>query len=340
MIMADKNVVHGQLLRAREGLITHQALAAVATLGVADLLQDGPRDVGELARDLNVNEGALFRTLRLLASQGIFEETAVRTFSNTDVSRALRTGVPGSLRSLFIFWGSEFYFPCFGEILFSIQSGQPSRTKLSGMDGFEYLRRNPELARIFDDAMTNSSQLASPAIAEAYDFGAWDTLMDVGGGNGILLSHILRAHPALRGVLADQPHVLERARQRGFLDAELKSRATMLPCDFFVGIPSGCRAYLMKSVIHDWDDEQAHDILVNCRRAIPADGVLLLVELVLAEGNRPSLGKFIDLIMLVLTGGRERGVDEYQQLLVGAGFRLDRVVPTAAEFAIIEARPV
>src|SRR5947209_4053514 len=207
------------------------------------------------------------------------------------------------------------------------------------MNGFEYLRQHPDLARIFDEAMTAGSQLAGPAIAAAYDFGQWQSLMDVGGGNGILLSHILRAHPGLRGVLADQEHVLERARQRGFLGGELEARTAMKACDFFQEIPSGCRAYLMKSVIHDWDDEQARSILVNCRKAISRDGVLLLVEFALSGENQPSLGKFVDVIMLIVTGGRERTVDEYRELLASAGFRLNKVVPTPAEFAIIEALP-
>ena len=337
---AASSIAATPLLRVREGLIIHQALFAVAKLSVADLLEEDLHTTAELASELNVNEGALYRTLRLLASQGIFEETASRTFRNTDLSRFLRTGVPGSLRPLFIFWGSEFYYPCFGEILYSIQTGEPSRTKLAGMDGFEYLRHNLELARIFDEAMTNMSDLAGPAIAGAYDFGAWGSLMDVGGGNGILLSHILRTHPTLRGVLADQVHVLERARQRGFLGDELEARTTMASCDIFAQIPSGCRAYLMKNVIHDWDDQKARTILVNCRKAIPQDGVFLLVEFALSGENLPSLGKLIDLAMLVLTGGQERTVDEYRELLASTGFRLDRVVPTAAEFAIIEARPV
>lgn len=328
-----------QLLRVREGFVLHQALHAVAKLCVADLVEDGVHHTSELAAELKVNESALYRTLRLLAGQAIFEETAPRTFSNTDLSHYLRTGVPGSLRPLFIFWGSDFYYPCFGEILYSIQTGEPSRTKLAGMNGFEYLRQNPEQARIFDEAMTAGSQLAGPAIAAAYDFGAWGSLMDV-GGNGILLSHILRAHRGLRGVLADQDHVLERARERGFLGGELEARTAMEPCDFFRAIPSGCRAYLMKSVIHDWDDEQARAILVNCRKAVPRDGVLLLVEFALSGENLPSLGKVVDLIMLVLTGGQERTADEYRDLLASAGFRLNKAVPTAAEFAVIEAIPV
>src|SRR6266567_428300 len=256
---ATSNPLPPILLRARDGLILHQTLYVAAKLGVADCLEGCWRSAAELARQLEVNEDALYRTLRLLASQGVFEENNARCFRNNEVSNFLRTGVPGSVRSLFIFWGSDFHYPSFGQIMHSIKTGESSRTLLSGTDGFEHLRRDPEQARIFDDAMTNMSQLVGPAIAAAYDFGAWGSLMDVGGGNGILLSHILRTHPGLRGVLAE---------------------------------------------------------------------------------NVPSNGKFIDIVMLILTGGRERSVDEYRELLASTGFRLNRVVPTAAQFAVIEALPV
>jgi hypothetical protein len=336
---ATSNPLPAILVRARDGLILHQTLYVAARLGVADRLEEGWHSASELARELKVNEDALYRTLRLLASQGIFDENDARCFRNNEVSNFLRTGVPGSVRSLFIFWGSDFHYPCFGHIMHSIQTGESSRTLLSGTDGFEHLRRDPEQARIFDDAMTNMSELVGPAIAAAYDFGCWGSLMDVGGGNGILLSKILRVHPGLRGVLADQAHVLERARERGYLSGDLEARTTMEPCNFFEQIPLGCRAYLMKSVIHDWDDDQARIILANCRQAIPADGVLLLLEWDLFGENVPSNGKFIDIVMLILTGGRERSVDEYRDLLASAGFRLNRVVPTAAQFAVIEAFP-
>ena len=337
---ATSNPLPPILLRARDGLILHQTLYVAARLGVADCLEGGWRSAAELARQLEVNEDALYRTLRLLASQGVFEENNARCFRNNEVSNFLRTGVPGSVRSLFIFWGSDFHYPSFGQIMHSIKTGESSRTLLSGTDGFEHLRRDPEQARIFDDAMTNMSQLVGPAIAAAYDFGAWGSLMDVGGGNGILLSHILRAHPGLRGVLADQEHVLTRARERGYLDGDLATRITMAPCNFFEHVPQGCKAYLMKSVIHDWDDDQARIILANCRKAVPADGALLLVEWDLFGENVPSNGKFIDIVMLILTGGRERSVDEYRDLLASTGFRLNKVFPTAAQFAVIEALPV
>ena len=277
--------------------------------------------------------------MRLLSSQGIFQELAPEAFSNSDLSEFLRTGVPGSVRPLIVFRGSEFCFAPFGEILYTIETGIPAREKLYGMNAFEHLKGNPEMARIFDDAMTNFSQLTGPSIAGAYDFSRWDSLMDVGGGNGVLLSTILKAHPRLRGVLADLPHVLDRARERGFLSGELESRASFESCDMFREVPSGCRAYLMKSVIHDWDDERANNILAACRRAVPDNGALLLVELLLPEGNQPSFGKFSDVLMLMLTGGKERSIEQYRELLAGVGFRLNQVYPVPGDFCIIESLP-
>jgi hypothetical protein len=208
------------------------------------------------------------------------------------------------------------------------------------MDGWEYLKQHPEQARMFDDAMTDMSAIIGPTVAAAYDFGRWGSIMDVGGGNGILLASILKTHPQVRGVLADLPHVLERAQQRGFLGGELQARSAMQPCDFFREVPSGCRAYVMKNVIHDWDDEHAVEILANCRRAVPADGALLLVEWTLHEGNLYSAGKLFDVVMLVMTGGKERTAEEYRQLLARAGFRMNEVIATSSDSSIIEALPV
>jgi hypothetical protein len=329
-----------QLLHVHDGLVVHQALYAAAKLAVADLLRDGARTATELARELQVNESALYRVLRALASQGIFEETSSGTFANNTLSDQLRTGVLGSVRSALIFWGTETYYRPFGEILYSIRTGQSARSKIFGMDGWEYLRQHPDIARIFDDAMTDLSAQLGPVVAGAYDFGQWGSLMDIGGGNGILLASILKAHTELRGVLADLPHVLERARHCAFLGEDLAERCEMQSCDFFHEVPSGCRAYLMKHVIHDWDDQHAHHILTNCRRVVPADGALLLVEWDLPEGNLPSKGKLTDVVMLLMTGGKERTTAEYRELLAGAGFRLSRVFPVPGDLSIIEATPV
>jgi hypothetical protein len=328
-----------QLLQVRSGLILHQALYAAAKLGVADLLEQGVNTSAKLASELKVDEDALYRLLRALTSQGIFEEARPRVFKNSGLSHYLRSDEPGSIRAALLYWGTDFYYQSFGGILHSIETGKPARAKLFGKSDWEYMQQHPELASIFDNAMTSLSAMQAPAIAAAYDFGAWESIMDIGGGNGILLSQILKTHKSLRGVLADQPHVLERARERGFFDIELASRTAMQPCDFFHEVPPGCRAYLMKNVIHDWDDSQACEILANCRRAVPADGALLLVEWGLSDTNLPSAGKLTDLVMLVLTGGKERTTKEYRELLAKGGFQLNKVVPTAAELVIIEAVP-
>lgn len=328
-----------ELLQMADAFIVNRCLCVVAKLGVADLLAVEPKSVAELATELKVNESALCRVLRAVASVGVFEETGSRVFGNNRLSHFLRSDVPGSMRARFVFGWSEFVYAPYGEILYSIETGEPARAKVFGMDAFEYLRQHPEQARIFDDAMTGMSAAVGPAVAAAYDFGRWGSVMDVGGGNGILLASILKAHPKLRGVLADLPHVLERARERGFLGGQLEARASMQPCDFFREVPPGCRAYVMKSVIHDWDDEKARKILSNCRRAVPNDGALLLVEFGLAEGNDPSPGKIIDIAMLVSTGGKERTTDEYRDLLAAAGFRLNRAVPTPTGMNVIEALP-
>jgi SAM-dependent methyltransferase len=328
-----------RLLSMSHGLIIQQTLYCAAKLGVADLLKDGPQISSELARDLKVNEPALYRILRLLASQNVFEETSPRTFANTELSQFLCSGVPGSVRSILIFRGSELFFGPFAEILHSVRTGEPARTKVFGMDGWEYLKRHPEQARIFDDSMSDMSAIVGPMVADAYDFGRWGSVMDVGGGNGILLASILKAHPETRGVLADLRHVLERAQQRGFLGGDLQVRSAMQPCDFLREVPPGFRAYVMKSVNHDWDDERAEKILANCRRAVPEDGVLLFVEWTLHEGDLYPGGKLFDVVMLVMTGGKERTAEEYRHLLACAGFRLNQVILTSSELSIIEALP-
>jgi hypothetical protein len=187
--------------------------------------------------------------------------------------------------------------------------------------------------------MTAISALWAPAIAASYDFGQWETLTDVGGGSGALLAAILRAHPALHGVLADAPSVVDRARRRNFFSGHLAARTRFERCDFFQAIPPGSRAYLMKNIIHDWDDAQARQVLINCRRAIPDDGVLLIVEYCVGEDNVASLGKMVDLVMLTITGGKERTIEEHRALLAGAGFQLNQIIPVSPEIVIIEALP-
>ncbi len=328
------------LLRMTGGLILHQCLYVVATLGIADLLKDGVATAAELAGTLHVDEEALHRVLRLLSGHGVFEEIACRTFANSPLSECLRTDMAGAVRSLLILRGGPDTLAALSELLFSVTTGKPSFEKRCGSEMFPHLRRSRDQALMFDDAMTALTALWAPRLAAAYEFAPWGSLMDVGGGNGLLLAEILKVHRGLRGVLAEQPDVLERARQRGFFSGELAGRVQFESCDFFREIPAGCRAYLLKMVIHDWDDKRASQILINCRRAVPKDGVLLLVEYQLGEQNTPSFGKTVDIFMLAVTGGKERTLEQHRDLLASADFRLRRAIPVSDELMILEALPV
>jgi SAM-dependent methyltransferase len=332
MMQCARSTIPLQLLRMADGLIVNRALCAAASLGIADLLRDGPRETGELAAAVQVNEQALYRVLRFLAGQGVFREAGSRQFTNSELSEWLRSDVPGSVRRIVVFRGSSFFASAVGALRDAVATGAPAH------EAFERLRQNPEEAQVFDDAMTDISAIWAPFIGRCYDFGQWGSLTDLGGGNGLLLAEILRAHPKLSGVLAEQPHVLERAKACEFWDG-LSDRVCFQPADFFQSVPSGSRGYLMKNVIHDWDDELALCILKNCRRAVPDGGVLLVIEYSLGAENTPSLGKTVDMVMLASTGGRERTIAEHRELLATAGFRLANIIPVEGDVIMLEAKP-
>ena len=199
-------------------------------------------------------------------------------------------------------------------MLHSVRTGETAFRQVHGVDPFEYFERNPEVGRIFDEAMNGFVSQNGLAVVEAYDFTRFASIVDVGGGQGVLMSAILAASPGARGVIFDRPAVIERARAR-IEGAGIASRCDAVAGDFFVSVPSGADAYLLASILHDWDDERCLAILHCCRRAIPEDGKLLLVEMVIPPGNDPFFGKLLDLEMLVCFGGRERSEDEYRQLL-------------------------
>jgi hypothetical protein len=314
-----------------------QAVYAAAELGIADLLRDGPQTAEHLAAATETHPDALFRLLRALASIGIFAETAPRTFELTPLAELLRSDVPGSQRSLARMAGGE-QFQAWGDFLYSVRTGNTAFDHRFGMPVFDFLSRHLEQARIFDGAMVGIHGQETAAVLEAYDFSTIDVLADIGGGNGSKLTAILRAHPRLRGILFDLSHVVERARA-AVAEAGVADRCELRGGSFFEDVPAGADAYLMRHIIHDWDDEKSLAILGCIRRRIPATGRLLLVESVIPPGNGPFWAKFLDLTMLAVPGGKERTEAEYSKLLSQAGFRLARIVPTATEISVIEARP-
>jgi hypothetical protein len=315
-----------------------QAIHVAARLGVADLLTDGPRPPAELAEATGTHARSLYRLLRALASVGVFAEDDQGRFGLTPLAECLRSGVPGSQRSAAIMMGEEHY-RCWGDLLHCIRTGQTAFEHLVGQPVFDYLAGHPRQARLFDEAMVGIHGAETRAMLDACDFGTFGSLVDIGGGNGSLLIETLRRHPSLRGVLFDRPDVVERARA-GLEAAGVAGRCTLVGGSFFESVPEGGDAYLLRHIIHDWDEERCLLILRNCRRALGPAARLLLVETVIPPGNEPSFGKLLDLNMLVVPGGMERTEREYRDLLAAAGFRLERVVPTRAEVSVIEGVPV
>jgi hypothetical protein len=324
----------GQLTCMITGYWVSQAVYAAAELGLADLLKDGPKPVESLANATGTKSDPLFRLLRALASVGVFAEGPSRTFSLTPTAQLLRSDVPGSQRSLARMAGGQ-QFAAWSEILHSLRTGETAYQKVHGRPVFDALADDPENARIFDEAMTGIHGRETGAVLDVYDFAGIGTLVDVGGGNGGNLIATLERHPQIRGILFDLPHVVERARPR--VEAVgLSSRCQLFGGSFFESVPPGGDAYLMRHIIHDWYDEQSLTILRNCHKALPAGGKLLVIESVIPPGNDPFPGKFLDLTMLMIPGGKERTADEYRTLYEQAGFELTRIVPTTAEVSIIE----
>ena len=317
------------------GYYVSQAIYVAAKLGIADALKNGPKTCDELAQISGTHAPSLYRLLRVLASVGVFAELEHDRFGLTPIGACLRSGEPDSLRAMVLMFAGERLQRAWGGLLHSVRTGETAFDHVFGAGLFPYLAQNPEAAVVFDEAMASLTMQLSAAVAAAYDFSQFGTLVDVGGGHGALITAILRASPTLRGMLFDLPHVAEDAKKR-LEAAGLTGRCTVVEGDFFASVPSGGDAYTLSRVIHDWDDARSVAILKNCHRAMGEQGKLLLVELVLpARVDQSAASQIVvefDLTMLVDTGGRERTEAEFRALFEATGFRLTRIVLTQSPF--------
>jgi hypothetical protein len=325
------------LVQLMTGYWVSQSLYVAAKLGIADLLANGPQTVEQLAAGTQAHAASLRRVLRALASVGIFTETSPGAYSLTPLAALLRTGTPDSMRALAIMYAEEQY-QAWGNALHSVRTGETAFDQHFGQSYFEYLAQHPEADRVFNQAMTGWTTQVVDAVIDAYDFSPLRTIVDVGGSYGTMLAAILRSNQTANGILFDQPHVAAAAKAH-LVSAGVAERCQTIGGDFFVEVPSGGDVYLLAQILHDWDDERSTGILGQCRRAMPARGKLLVIELVLPLGEEPFFGKWLDLHMLVLLGARERTGEEYKALLASAGFELARVIPTRAGPSIVEAVP-
>jgi len=318
------------------GSLGAQAVYVAAKLGISDLLIDGPKTVEQLATATNTHAPSLYRILRALTSLEIYSEGNNKSFSLTPTAELLRSDAQNSFRDVAIFMGEDWHWQVWGQTLHSVKTGKPAWSKVHGKDVFPYFEENREASRIFDNAMTSFSQMAIEAVVNAYDFQGIKTLVDIAGGHGRLLTGVLDANPEMNGVLFDQPHVIADARNT-VAASNAAERVELVGGDFFASVPSGGDAYMMKHIIHDWDDERAIKILSNVKKAMNADGRVLLVEAVIETGNKQDFGKLMDIEMLVSPGGKERTALEYSEIFAKAGLRLKRIVKTQSPYSVIEA---
>ncbi len=303
----------------------------VAKLGIADLLKDGSLHCDALATVTNTHSDALYRILRALAGVGIFAETQPRCFGLTPLADCLQSNDPESVRAMAILRGEEHYYKAWGDLMYSLQTGESAFERLYGIDLFQYNDQNSTQGEIFDRAMAESEE-TNPLVLEAYDFSSIEKLVDIGGGKGSLLTTILQAYPRITGVLFDRPDVIERAKTTTVSD-----RCQLVGGDFFEAVPQG-DALILKHIIQDWDDGRAIAILQRCHQAMNEQGRLLVIDFVILPGNEFCGSKFIDVNMMVMCpGGRIRTEAEFQELFIAAGFKLTRIIPTESEVCIIEA---
>jgi SAM-dependent methyltransferase len=334
-----------QLYQLGIGHYVSRAMYLAAKLDLAGHIARGARDFRALAVATDTDAPSLNRVLRLLASVGIFEERENGEFALTPLGDVLRDDAPGSMRASVMLFTGPGIQESWGELEWCVRTGEPAYRKLhpNDADAFTSISRDPEAAAIFDKAMATFAPQTSAAIAAGYDFGQFTKVADVGGGNGALMIGILRANPRLRGLVFDQPHVIERARTH-VASAGFADRCELVGGSFFEKLPSGADAYLLKHVIHDWNDEKARAILRGVRAVVPPHGRLLIVEGVYPpriertlEGRGAAAN---DVNMLVSTGGRQRSEAEFRELYAASGFRLTALVPTLARVSVIEGVPV
>ncbi|MEV1240189.1 methyltransferase [Nonomuraea sp. NPDC050022] len=311
----------------------------MAELGIADQLADGPLDTEELAKRCGAHAPSLRRVLRELASIGVIRTVGADGYDLTDTGTALRSDVPGSIRSSIRAIGEEGFWYAMGKLPDTVREGSSAFVAKYG-HVYDYLAKNPDAGRIFDDYMAARAITLTDGLVKQYDFMGVETMVDVAGGRGHIMATVLHANPGMRGILFDLDQVVARARD--LLATEgLADRYEVVAGDFFASVPAGADAYLLASILHNWDDGDALRILRNVRRAMNPGGRVLVLEVALPDDEAPHLGKDLDLRMLaIFNGGLERSREEYATLFEQAGLELAEVVELGAGASLLEARPV
>ena len=328
-----------ELMRLINAYQVSQALHVVAFLGVADQLKDGPRSADAVAQACGAHPRSLYRLLRALAAIGVFHEADDGEFSLTPLGVCLTSDADGSALNYARWIGTQGQWRSWGDLLHSIKSGESASQFTHGVDAWTYRMRHPEEQAVFNSAMTGTSRSQARAVLEAYDFSRFGCVVDVGGGQGLLLKEILLACPMTRGILFDQPQTVASADQV-LARAGIGQRCEIVGGSFFESVPKDGDVYVMKAILHDWDDQTSIDILRTCRRSMSPKAVLVIIERVIGPPNEKPEGKFSDLNMMVQYGALERTRHEFQELLKNGGFEVTEVVPTRSPVSIIIGQPM
>ena len=317
------------------GFWTASCIYNAAKLNIADLLANGPKTTEQLAKETGTLAPYLYRLLRALASVGIFAETENGEFSNTTLSETLRDDVRGSMKAMAIAQLGDHYRG-WGNLKHSLQTGEIAFDNVEGMTLWDYYETHEEDGANFMKAMTGLTGALIADVLPAYDFTQFKTIIDVGGGNGALLMSVLSTAPGAKGVVYDIDYVVKET-EKVLADKGFAGRCSVEAGSFFDHVPAGADAYMMKLVLHDWNDEQSAVILVNCSKAMRPDSKLLIIEALIPEGNTPHPSKFMDMNMMAMTGGKERTEKEFHELFSQSGLKLSRIVPTHSPmFTILE----
>lgn len=326
------------MLQLLNGAYVAGAVSCLAQLGIPDLIEAAPRSAEDLASQIGADPQALYRLMRATASLGVLSEGPDGKFSQTPMSKVLRKDATPSLRALAIMGGREWHGRGWSNLDYCVRTAKQALDQIYGEDVFEFLKQRPTEMQIFNDAMTELSMIDGPAVAEAYNFEGIRSIIDIGGGHGLLLATILQKNPYLRGTLYEVPHVLEGAANGPL--KPLMERCILASGDMFSSVPAGADAYIMKHIIHDWPDDKCIQILKACRKGVNPGGKLMVVDCVIQPGNDFSPAKFLDLQMLIFPGGCERTEKQFRELFAAASWRLNRIVQTVASDSIVEGVPM
>jgi hypothetical protein len=318
------------------GIASTQMIHVAARLKIADLLDQGSMTGDQLAETLKTHPEATYRMMRALVSIGIFKLGRNGKFQNNYLSRPLRSGKKGSMREFADYFGSASNVRAWEDVLNTVTTGKNAFERVHQMSVWEWFHQNPNEGQVFANAMVDITLLSAPAIARVYPFSEVQSLCDVAGGRGTLIAEVLKQHRHLKGALFDEPYVLDQATS--FLkEQKVAGRVERRAGSFFEEVPRGYDAYLMKDILHDWDDDRCIQILKNIRQATPRGGRLLIAETVVEKNSTEKPGPFIDVhMMTVCCDGKQRNMDEFRTLFEKSGFRMSRVFPTECSISVVE----